>query len=234
MAQLEPQPEQQPRPQPIAQPEPSPLPAPEPSPSPPPPPPPSPPPPPPPSPPPPPPPQPQLQPQPQPKPAAPPQPPPLKAEDLYERAEAALRNGHHGDAKALLREIARRWPGADGDQALYELALLAKRDGDVGEARARLDELIAHDAHAEAARYLRCRLDADAKAYGRATACLETFRRDFPRSPHDAESLAALASFAQAEGDCDTALKLLREYLERYPRGPFAAEAKERSRRCSK
>src|SRR5262249_47271513 len=153
---------------------------------------------------------------------------PPKPIDLYEQAESALRAGHRGEARLLLRELVRTSPGAVADQALYELALLAERDGDVTEARARVDELLAHDGAAALrapARYLRCRLDADAHAYRRAAVCLQAFRSEFPASPHDAEALAALASFAQADGDCPTARRLLAEYLARHRHGVFAREA---------
>jgi TolA-binding protein len=156
-------------------------------------------------------------------------PPKETAESLYALAERAMRSGDPAAARAHLRDVARRFPDDPlADAALYELA----RAAPPREARALLAQLRDRDpALREPARFLRCRLDVDERLPGAAD-CLAAFRHEFAGSPHDAEALALEAGLREARGDCRRALPLLDEYLERYPRGPFAAQAAARRVRC--
>jgi hypothetical protein len=149
-----------------------------------------------------------------------------------------MKDGDRDGARALLVEVVRRFPDDPlADAALYELARLARAGGDDAGAAAFLDELLARDrdpALREPARYLRCRIEVDAARADAAAACLAAFRRDFPRSPHDAEVLALLVGYAHARGDCAAAAPLAREYLRRHPGGPFADGARDRLARCER
>src|SRR5262249_22059954 len=101
-------------------------------------------------------------------------------------------------------------------------------------ARRALDDLLArgHDPSLrELARYLRCRVDLAAHD-PQANACLAGLRRDYPRSPHDAEVLALLAAAAVARADCAAAAPLVAEYPARSPDGAYAATARAAAERC--
>jgi TolA-binding protein/ferric-dicitrate binding protein FerR (iron transport regulator) len=171
-------------------------------------------------------------------PIAPPAPPAETADTIYARAEAAKRDGDPTRAHALLAEVVSRFPeDALANSALYELGRDAHAAHDDEHARAFLDELLASGGDSslrEPARYLRCRIELDAKHDAAAMRCLQAFRRDYPSSPHDAEALALLAVLAQTAGDCALARPLLDEYLRSYPTGPFAADARTRRARCEK
>jgi len=171
-----------------------------------------------------------------PSPPAVPVPRPVSASDLYAQAEAAMQGGDERTATASLAKLVAAYSGDPlADTADYELAQLAFRKQDVAGARARLEHVLARTADPtlrELASYLRCRVDL-AASRPEARACLETFRRDFAASPHDAEVLAVLASIVAAEDGCRAALPLFASYLQAYPRGPFAGEAERRSRSCA-
>jgi predicted Zn-dependent protease len=164
-------------------------------------------------------------------------PPVETADDVYARAEAAMRAGDRPTACALLTELVRRFPThALADSALYELARLAAAE-QPERAHAYLDQLLARGIDPtllEPARFLRCRLELDAGREAPAARCLDAFRRDFPSSSHDAEALAQLIGLAQARFDCRTTQSRIDEYLRRYPAGPFAREARERRARCDR
>ena len=70
--------------------------------------------------------------------------------------------------------------------------------------------------------------------WSRIATATAAFRKDFPRSPHDAEVLALLVDYARARADCDAVVTLAAEYLRRYPEGPFAAGAEDRRTRCAR
>ncbi len=153
---------------------------------------------------------------------------PATAAELYARAEAALRAGDRAGAEATWLELVDRFEGsASAASALYDLATLARRR-EPAAARRYLAQLLANappDALLEPAHYLACRLDTDAGANADAAACFTRFRALFPRSSHDAEILAWLAGHAERTTGCAAAEPLFREYLARYPTGPFAARA---------
>jgi len=143
-----------------------------------------------------------------------------------------MATGSRADARAMLGKIIADHPD-DGmaDAARYELGRLAFADGDFGIARHHLEAVTKDPALREPAAYLLCRVSL---ARGEAAAdCLASFRQRFPASPHDAEVLALLAAARYADG-CSQAMPLLEEYLSRYPRGAFAADAAERRRRCGR
>jgi hypothetical protein len=71
----------------------------------------------------------------------------------------------------------------------------------------------------EPARYLRCRVLAP-WASADADQCLADFRRQFPKSPHDPDALAARAALALARGGCPAARAPLAELALRYPLHP--------------
>jgi TolA-binding protein len=157
-------------------------------------------------------------------------------EVLYARAERALRAKRDSEADATLAELVARYPrSALADAALYDRAQLAYRGRGWSRARAALDTLLARrpSSFTEPAAYLACRIAVETSD-GEAVACLEQFRRAHPDSPHDAEALALLAGLAQASGGCGAARPLLSQYLDRYPRGHFAADARARLRTCEK
>lgn len=155
------------------------------------------------------------------------------AEAAYLAAEGAMRSGARVDAQRALENVVTR--DADGrwsEAALLDLARLALEGGDTQQARRYLRRLPdpANDrALAEAAHHLRCRLEVKVGDDAEATSCLRAFRQRYPRSPHDAESLALLADITRT---CDEARSLLDQYLRLYPRGRFAAAAAARLAAC--
>jgi cytochrome c-type biogenesis protein CcmH/NrfG len=161
--------------------------------------------------------------------------PSADAEALYLAAEAAMRKGSPEDARrALEAVVARDRGGARGQSALLDLARLAFEAGDVSKARRALERLpdTGIDPRLdEAAHHLRCRLELSRGDDAEAGVCLAAFRRRFPRSPHDAESLAVLASITRP---CAAAEPLLAEYLRLYPRGRFASGAQLRLDACAR
>jgi hypothetical protein len=165
-------------------------------------------------------------------PASPPPPaerpaPPVTAAQLYEDAETAMRGGRPRAARDALQRLLERFPDdREAELARYDLARLAFEAGEWQAADAQLAALrgTADPALAELAASLDCRVAHARRALPRAAACLETFRKRFPHSPHDRELLALLAALRFEEG-CERARPLLAEYLARYPGGPFAATA---------
>jgi TolA-binding protein len=164
---------------------------------------------------------------------APPAPDPA-AEDIYRRAEAAIRAGELGDADALLAALITSYP-ADRlvDEALFERGRLAYRRGAWAQARHHLDALLDRGPSPlrEPAHWLTCRI-AIATGDLEADTCVAAFRRAHPTSPHDAEALALLIGFTEVRHGCDAADVLIDEYLRRYPSGPYARDALERRARC--
>ena len=156
------------------------------------------------------------------------------AEDAYLAAEAAMRDGTREQARRALEAVVARDPGgAHGEAALLDLARLALEGGDAARARrhlARLPDPVRDRGLAEAAHHLRCRVEVTLGDDPAAAACLLAFRHRYPRSSHDAEALAVLASVTRA---CAAARPLLEEYLRAYPRGPFAADARQRLDGCA-
>jgi ferric-dicitrate binding protein FerR (iron transport regulator) len=155
-------------------------------------------------------------------------------EAAYLAAEAAMRGGGRDDARRALEAVVARDPGgARGEAALLDLARLDIAAGDAPAARrdlARLPDPARDSGLAEAAHHLRCRVAVKLGDDAEATACLRAFRRSYPRSPHDAESLALLASVTRA---CAAARPLLEEYRRVYPHGPFASDAGARLEACA-
>jgi outer membrane protein assembly factor BamD (BamD/ComL family) len=154
----------------------------------------------------------------------------VTADRLYSQAEAAMRSGDSAAVRATLHEVIRRFPSdALAGAALYELARLERTAGQQAQANAYLDEFLARGddkALREPAQYLRCRLLLDGHREPQATDCLFAFRRNFPRSPHDAEVLALLIGLVQARSDCFRAVPLLDEYRKLYPSGALDARAR--------
>jgi hypothetical protein len=155
-------------------------------------------------------------------------------EAAYLAAEAAMRSGSRDDARRALEAVLARDPdGARGEAARLDLARLELAAGDPAAARrqlARLPDPARDPGLAEAAHHLRCRVAVKLGDDGEAAACLLAFRRSYPRSPHDAESLALLAAVTRT---CAAARPLLEEYRRLYPRGPFARDAGARLEACA-
>jgi outer membrane protein assembly factor BamD (BamD/ComL family)/ferric-dicitrate binding protein FerR (iron transport regulator) len=158
------------------------------------------------------------------------------AEALYASAERALRAGDRPGAKSLLERLAGEFADHPlADAAMYELARLSNAEGDKQTARAHLRGVIDHHRDPtllEPARYLLCRMTSDEGEVKASLECLESFRRDFPSSPHDEEALLLLGGFNASWGDCARAIRLFDEYLERYPAGSKADEVRSRRARC--
>ena len=154
-------------------------------------------------------------------------------EAAYATAEALMRAGDADKARAALLEVVARANGdVRAEPARVDLARLALAAGRPQEARRFLGGLAdptRDPSLTETARRLRCRVEVVAGADAQAAACLRTFRRQHPTSPHDAEVLAQLAALTTS---CGAARPLLEEYLRRYPRGPFAADAATGLRAC--
>jgi hypothetical protein len=154
-------------------------------------------------------------------------------EAAYLAAEAAMRSGGRDDARRALETVVARDPGgARGEAALLDLARLELAAGDAPAARrdlARLPDPARDPGLAEAAHHLRCRVAVKLGDDAAATACLLAFRRSYPRSAHDAESLALLASVTRT---CAAARPLLEEYRRLHPHGPFAVDAGARLEAC--
>jgi outer membrane protein assembly factor BamD (BamD/ComL family) len=161
-------------------------------------------------------------------PAIVPEPAAETAEQLYARAEAALRGGNRSEAEAIWTQLLAAYPrSSQAATALYDLASLA-RTHDRAAAQAYLTRLLANAPPAalhEPAQYLSCRLHVEAHELDAATRCFQQFRAAFADSPHDAEVLAWLAGRAQEVGGCAAARVLADEYITKYPHGSFAARA---------
>ena len=157
-------------------------------------------------------------------------PPPPTASQLYATAEAALRVGDRALAESTWTQLVATFPDApQAASALYDLANLARARGDRTRARAYLERLLASSASAglrEPALYASCRLHLESGDLAAATTCFQAFRGAFPESSHDGEVLAWLAGRAEESGGCAAARGLVDEYLQRYPKGPFATRAR--------
>jgi hypothetical protein len=157
------------------------------------------------------------------------------ASSLYRHAETALRRGDDIAAKRLLDQLVRTFPNEPmTDSARYELASMAEKAGDANEVRAQTREILRSGAQGpfvDPARFLRCRitLAEDRKA---AALCLTRFVSDFPRSPHDEVALRALIDLAREASRCADAKQFAETYLQRHPRGRFAADAERARSRC--
>jgi thioredoxin-like negative regulator of GroEL len=127
-------------------------------------------------------------------------------EAAYLAAEAAMRGGGRDHARRALDAVVARDPdGARGEAALLDLARLELAAGDAAAARrhlARLPDPARDPGLAEGAHHLRCRVAVKLGGGAEATTCLLAFRRRYPRSPHDAESLAWLAGVTRRLGRC--------------------------------
>jgi hypothetical protein len=162
-------------------------------------------------------------------------PQPETASSLYRRAESALGRGDDVAGKKLLEELVRAFPGEPAtDSARYELALLAEKAGDKSEALAQTREILrpgARGSLVEPAKFLRCRvyLGQDRAA---AAQCLIQFVDAYPQSPHDEVALRALIDLSREDGRCGDARRFAETYLQRHPRGRFAAEAERARSRC--
>jgi TolA-binding protein/ferric-dicitrate binding protein FerR (iron transport regulator) len=156
---------------------------------------------------------------------------------LYDDAEARMRTGDVVGAKRSLQSLVERFPQERvANTARYELARLAFADGDWESARQQLERLGRTDVApslAEPAHYLRCRVEVASKRRVSANACLASFLKQFPDSPHGSEVLALLASF-RLEESCESARPFLDEYLRRYPNGSFAGDAQTRRAECDR
>jgi thioredoxin-like negative regulator of GroEL len=145
-----------------------------------------------------------------------------------------MRGGGRDDARRALEAVVARDPdGARGEAALLDLARLELAAGDAAAAYrhlARLPDPARDPGLAEGAHHLRCRVAVKLGDDAEATTCLQAFRRSYPRSPHDAESLALLAGITRT---CAAARPLLEEYQRAYPRGPFADDARARLNACA-
>jgi TolA-binding protein len=168
-------------------------------------------------------------------PAEPIAPPAPTAVQLYEQAEAAMRAHQPRAARDALQRLIERFPDdREAELGRYDLARLAFEAGEWQAADEQLAALrgTTDPALAELSGSLDCRVAYARRELARAATCFETFRRRYPRSPHDGEMLARLAALRFDEG-CERARPLLAEYLARYPRGTFAATAARGLERCS-
>jgi outer membrane protein assembly factor BamD (BamD/ComL family) len=106
-----------------------------------------------------------------------------------------MRSGDHRAARAALLDLIDRHPDdLLVDAALYDLARMSFADREWDSARRHLDRLISRrrdPALAEPARWLRCRIDVEARSSA-ARSCIESFRRDYPRSAHESEASSLL------------------------------------------
>jgi TolA-binding protein len=167
-----------------------------------------------------------------PRPAASPLAPADTPEDLYRRAEAALAARDRGGARDLLLAVVARFAeDPRASSASYELALMAFEAGELADCLRHL-ERVRDPALDEPRAYLACQVRA-ADGASQAEACLLDFRRRFPRSAHDAATLAQLGDLQFAAGNCAAAKLSLSEYLRRFPGGSSAAAVRARLDRCA-
>ena len=165
-------------------------------------------------------------PQPAPTPQPPPPPPaPLTAEQLYARADAALARQDLAAADKALALISTIQPPPPlAGQAIFDRARIAYQRHDWAAARAHLAKLdgIADTALRESGEYLTCRIGVESHD-ARAAACLTGFRKAYPQSAHDRDSLGALTGLAYAAGGCAAAKADIGELVSRYPHSALAA-----------
>lgn len=141
--------------------------------------------------------------------------------------------GDHPRARRLLRELIATYPAApEVDLALLDLGRLAYRDRDRGAAIEALTKLLARPgdrAIREPAHWLRCQV---ASGQADELTWLQSFRRAYPTSTHDAEALALSIGVLSDGKRCRETIAAVAEYLELYPHGAFAEQARARSQRC--
>ena len=155
---------------------------------------------------------------------------------LYRRAETCMRDGNRRCARRYLKRIVSDYGGrSDAQTARYDLARLEMRAGHSERAAQYLQALAAGSPSPlqQPARYQLCRILLDRHDPGTAE-CFKRFRADFPKSNHDREALASLAKVLHEKSGCRAAASSLRQYVERYPRTPFARTAQEYLRRCAR
>lgn len=140
-------------------------------------------------------------------------------------AEAQLRAGSFVDALRRFELAVARWPaGALAPEARLGAIECLVRLGRSAEARRGLDAIIAADpAHAESARFLRAEL---LRRAGRCDAAVEDYRAVTSGRRGD-DAAFHLAGCLLAD-DEDAGQRALEVYLERYPGGRHAAEARGR------
>jgi outer membrane protein assembly factor BamD (BamD/ComL family) len=144
---------------------------------------------------------------------------------MYREAEAALGRGDARTADRLLaRMVAEHAQSPLVEQALYDRARIAYQQRAWAAARKHLDQLMALPAPrlVEQARYLECRIAINTQDNG-AVACLEAYRRAYPRSPHAPDVLAMLVQLAHADGGCRAAAAHITELMREHPASKLAA-----------
>jgi TolA-binding protein len=157
------------------------------------------------------------------RPAAPP--PPATADDLYRDAESALRSRDSRTADRVLAKLVAEFPQSPlVEQALYDRARIAYQQRSWSAARTHLDNLLALPSPrlVEQARYLECRVFVDTHDEG-AAACLDNYRRAYPRSPHAADMLGMLVQLDHAAGGCRAAAARIDELVRKHPHSKLAA-----------
>ena len=139
----------------------------------------------------------------------------VTARSLFREADRARAAGDSALAVRTLRVLVTRYPNdRSAAVARYELALMEHATGDENAALGDLAAL-ADPALDEPARYLRCRVLAS-RASADADQCLADFRRQFPKSPHDAVALADVSALALARGGCTSGVAPIFEVGRRY------------------
>lgn len=163
-------------------------------------------------------------------------PPRVTAETIYRRAESALADGRADEAERHLQELLERFKEDPlAESARYELARIAREQGRLEEAHrwlVRLLERREDPALAEAGQRLLCQIDVQTGRHDEANSCWRSFRRRFPRSPHDAEALANLIALAHVWHDCPRVMALARELERLHPDSPLRPDVEARVRMC--
>jgi outer membrane protein assembly factor BamD (BamD/ComL family) len=150
---------------------------------------------------------------------------PATADDLYRDAEVALRRRDSRAADRILATLVAMHPQSPlVEQALYDRARIAYEQRAWAAARKHLGDLLALPAPrlVEQARYLECRIAIDTNDNG-ASACLDAYRRAYPRSPHAVDVLGMLVQLDHAAGGCAAAAPRITELEVRHPRSKLAA-----------
>ncbi len=150
---------------------------------------------------------------------------PATADDLYRDAESALRRRDSRTADRVLAKLVADFPQSPlVEQALYDRARIAYQQRSWSAARTHLDNLLALPSPrlVEQARYLECRIFVDTHDEG-AAACLDNYRRAYPRSPHAADVLGMLVQLDHAAGGCRAAAARIDELARKHPHSKLAA-----------
>jgi outer membrane protein assembly factor BamD (BamD/ComL family) len=145
-------------------------------------------------------------------------------DDLYRKAEAALAQRDRRAADGLLARLVAQHPqSALVEQALYDRARIAYQQRSWSAARKHLDQLLALPAPrlVEQARYLECRIAVNTQDNG-AAACLDAYRRAYPRSPHGADVLAMLVQLEHSAGGCPRAAARIDQLVQQHPASKLA------------